>query len=141
MRASTEPVVRAEPNVTPMIDVMLVLLIIFMVVTPALLNGFRAVPPEASNARAHPDTRTDHILGIDLGDRYYLDRQPVSAALLTQRLRLLFAQADNRVLFLQADKDLEYAQVQEALTRVAESGVRVVGMITEPRSKRSALVP
>jgi biopolymer transport protein ExbD len=112
-----------------------------MVVTPALLNGFPAVPPEASNARAHPETRTDHILGIDLGGRYYLDRQPISAALLTQRLRLLFAQTDDRALFLQADKNLDYAHVQEALARAAEGGVRVVGMIAEPRSDSSAPVP
>ncbi|HET7551395.1 MAG TPA: biopolymer transporter ExbD [Gemmatimonadaceae bacterium] len=141
MRASTEPVVRAEPNVTPMIDVMLVLLIIFMVVTPALLNGFPAVPPEASNPTSHPETRKDHILGIDTQGRYYLDKRPISAAQLTERLRLLFAQADNRVLFLQADKDLEYAQVQEALSRAAESGVRVVGMIAEPRRESSARLP
>jgi biopolymer transport protein TolR len=141
MRASTEPGVRAEPNVTPMIDVMLVLLIIFMVLTPALLNGFPAVPPEADNTRAHQETRMDHILGIDLEGRYYLDKRPIPAAQLTQRLRLIFAQTDDRVLFLQADKDLEYAQVQEALARATESGVRVVGMIAEPRPESSARVP
>jgi biopolymer transport protein ExbD len=59
----------------------------------------------------------------------------------TQRLRLLFAQADDRVLFLQADKELEYNRVQQALVRDAESEVRVVGMIAEPRPESSAQVP
>ena len=141
MRASTSPVVRAEPNVTPMIDVMLVLLIIFMVVTPALLNGFPAVPPEASNAKAHPETLTDHVLGIDARGRYYLDKRPISAALLQGRLRALFAQGDDRVLFLQADKNLEYAHVLEAISQASASGVRVVGMIAERRSDSGALAP
>ena len=57
---------QATPNVTPMIDVMLVLLIIFMVVTPMLLAGFNADPPKAINLRDHPeDADNDHVLGID----------------------------------------------------------------------------
>jgi biopolymer transport protein ExbD len=134
-------VVRAEPNVTPMIDVMLVLLIIFMVVTPTLLKGFPAVPPEASNTKAHPETRTDHVLGIDARGRYYLDKRPIPVALLQGRLRDLFAQSDDRVLFLQADENLEYAQVQDALSQAAASGVRAVGMIAERRSDSRALAP
>ena len=141
MHATTSPAVRAEPNVTPMIDVMLVLLIIFMVVTPMLLTGFRAVPPDASNSMAHPETPTDHILGIDVRGQYYLDRQLVPASLLPQRLRLLFAQTEDRVLFLKADKDLQYARVQDALAQAAVSGVRVVGMIAERPSDTRLLVP
>ena len=53
--------VKAEPNVTPMIDVMLVLLIIFMVVTPALLAGFNAVPPQGQNLKDHPEDAEDLI--------------------------------------------------------------------------------
>src|SRR5207342_1065632 len=65
-----------SPNVTPMIDVMLVLLIIFMVVTPALLAGFTAEPPRAVNLKDHPeDSENDHVLGIDVGGRYYLDKK------------------------------------------------------------------
>lgn len=141
MHVSTSPTVRTEPNVTPMIDVMLVLLIIFMVVTPVLLDGFRAVPPDASNSSAHPETPTDHILGIDVRGQYFLDRQHVPASLLPQRLRLLFAQADDGVLFLEADKDLEYGRVQEALAQAAVGGVRVVGMIAERRSDTRAPIP
>jgi biopolymer transport protein ExbD len=141
VHATTNPAVRAEPNVTPTIDVMLVLLIIFMVVTPMLLTGFRAVPPDASNSRAHPEAPTDHILGIDVRGQYYLDRQLVPASLLPQRLRLIFARAEDRVLFLKADKDLEYARVQDALAQAAVGGVRVVGMIAERRSDTRAPVP
>ena len=58
--------VQSTPNVTPMIDVMLVLLIIFMVVAPALMAGFNATPPEGVNLKDHPeDEQTDQVLGID----------------------------------------------------------------------------
>ena len=66
MSSSAGGGVKAEPNVTPMIDVMLVLLIIFMVVTPALLAGFNAQPPQGQNLKDHPeDEETDQVLGID----------------------------------------------------------------------------
>ena len=57
--------VKSEPNVVPMIDVMLVLLIIFMVVLPALTSGFTANPPQGINLKSHPEEDTDQVLGID----------------------------------------------------------------------------
>src|SRR3954462_7413918 len=69
--------VQASPNVTPMIDVMLVLLIIFMVVTPQLLAGFTADPPKAVNLKEHPeDAENDHVLGLDKTGNYFLDKKP-----------------------------------------------------------------
>jgi biopolymer transport protein ExbD len=131
MHATTAIAVRAEPNVTPMIDVMLVLLIIFMVITPMLLDGFRAVPPDATNAKAHPESPAEHVLGIDADGHYFLDRRSIPISLLSQRLGVLFAQSDDRVLFIRADRDVAYGQVQDVIARAAVSGVRVVGMITE----------
>jgi biopolymer transport protein ExbD len=128
----THAPLRAEPNVTPMIDVMLVLLIIFMLVTPVIVNGMRAVPPSAAHVRAHPEEEADHTLGIDRNGEYYLDRRPVPAALLAGRLRTLYAGSTDRVLYLHADRDLGYAVVRDAMEIARESGVRVIGMIAEP---------
>jgi biopolymer transport protein ExbD len=70
--------VQATPNVTPMIDVMLVLLIIFMVVAPALLAGFNADPPKLVNIKDHPeDYHNDQVLGIDNDGKYYLNKKPI----------------------------------------------------------------
>src|SRR5581483_11885669 len=70
--------VQSTPNVTPMVDVMLVLLIIFMVVTPALLAGFTADPPQAQNIKDHPeDDKTDQVLGIDKDGNYYLNKKQI----------------------------------------------------------------
>src|SRR5215208_5828630 len=60
MATGTQGQVKAEPNVTPMIDVMLVLLIIFMLVVPAIAAGFQAVPPQGVNLKAHPEENEDH---------------------------------------------------------------------------------
>src|SRR5882762_5883053 len=70
--------VSSTPNVTPMVDVMLVLLIIFMVVAPALLAGFNAEPPQAQNIKDHPeDDKTDQVLGIDKDGNYYLNKKQI----------------------------------------------------------------
>src|SRR5512146_3380864 len=72
--------VQSTPNVTPMVDVMLVLLIIFMVVAPALLAGFNADPPQAQNIKDHPeDDQSDQVLGIDKDGHYYLNKKPIRA--------------------------------------------------------------
>ncbi len=77
--------VKAEPNVVPMIDVMLVLLIIFMVVTPAITSGFQAVPPDGINLKEHPEEDADVVLGIDKGGKYYLQKVAVTPEALPGR--------------------------------------------------------
>jgi biopolymer transport protein ExbD len=70
--------VKSQPNVVPMIDIMLVLLIIFMIVTPALASGFQATPPEGINLKSHPeDEELDQVLGIDKGGNYYYNQKAV----------------------------------------------------------------
>jgi biopolymer transport protein ExbD len=69
--------VKAEPNVTPMIDVMLVLLIIFMLVVPAISAGFQAIPPQGVNLKPHPEEERDQVLGIDANGQYFLNKAPI----------------------------------------------------------------
>src|SRR5436190_21792522 len=85
--------VQSSPNVTPMIDVMLVLLIIFMVVTPALLAGFQADPPQAQNIKDHPeDDQTDQVFGIDKDGFYYLNKKKISAEEIGPRLHKIYVE-------------------------------------------------
>src|SRR5258708_21092328 len=84
--------VQSTPNVTPMIDVMLVLLIIFMVVTPQLLAGFTADPPKAINLKDHPeDAENDHVLVIDNDGQYYLDTEPYTPESIAPLLTTIYA--------------------------------------------------
>jgi biopolymer transport protein ExbD len=126
-----DSVVNAEINVTPMVDVMLVLLIIFMVITPALA-GYHVTLPKTLTAAPEKEERV--TLGIDDQGRYYLDQrpQPVPPAQLTARLRELYAtRPEDHVLYLKADRGVEYSVVLTAIDAARAAGVRRVGAITE----------
>jgi biopolymer transport protein TolR len=134
MYSSTKSAVQSEPNVTPMIDVMLVLLIIFMVVTPALLAGFNAQPPQGVNLKDHPEVETDQVLGIDATGTYYLNKRPIRKDDLPQMLKTIYdARTEDKILYVKAHKDIEYSKVVDALDVASKNGVRVVGMISEQR--------
>ena len=129
----TPMAVRAEPNVTPMIDVMLVLLIIFMVVGPTLVDGFRAVPPHAQYANRHPDEPGEVVLGIDAQGQLYLNKAAVDSVTLRQRLRTRFrAHPEDRVVFLRADESLPYGELQRAMQLASSAGAQVVGLVSRP---------
>jgi biopolymer transport protein ExbD len=127
--------VRAEPNVTPMIDVMLVLLIIFMVVTPALLAGFNAVPPQGQNLKDHPeDEHTDQVLGIDRDGNYYLNKKPISKQSIEPEIKRIYdARSVDKVMYLKAHREVKYSKVVDATDMASKSGVRVVGLISDQK--------
>jgi biopolymer transport protein TolR len=126
--------IKSEPNVVPMIDVMLVLLIIFMVVTPAITSGFQAVPPDGINLKEHPEDDADIVLGIDKGGKYYLQKQAIKAEDLPAELKRIYdARPDDKVLYLKADRGLKYADIIKAMDIASRNGVTVVGAITDQR--------
>ena len=128
----------ATINVTPMIDVMLVLLIIFMVVTP-ILTQYEATPPTALTARPEPD---DNVitLGVDNRGSFFLEDQPITDGELTPRLLELFrAERGDRLLYLRADRGVSYSRVLDAIEGARAAGVTTIGAITEPlESERAA---
>jgi biopolymer transport protein ExbD len=124
--------VKAEPNVTPMIDVMLVLLIIFMIIVPALNAGFRAQPPHGQNLKAHPEDNSDVVLGIDVNGVYYLNKKPIKNEDLPTLLnQMMSARTEDKIMYLKADKNLDYGKILTAIDIASHNGVRVTGMITE----------
>jgi biopolymer transport protein TolR len=126
--------VKAEPNVTPMIDVMLVLLIIFMLVVPAIQAGFQAVPPQGINLKSHPEEDVDQVLGIDAQGRYYLNKKAIRNDDLERHLKAIYdARTVDKILYLKADKDLEYDKVITAIDIASKAGARVLGAITDQR--------
>ena len=126
--------VKAEPNVTPMIDVMLVLLIIFMIVIPAINSGFNAQPPQGINLKPHPEEDQDQVLGIAADGSYYLNKQRIRNETLPEKLKAIYdARTIDKILYVKADKDLEYVKVIDALDIAAAAGVRVTGLISDQR--------
>jgi biopolymer transport protein ExbD len=128
----------SQINVTPMIDVMLVLLIIFLVVTP-ILTQYEATPPSAITARPEPD---DDVLtlGIDSQGAFYLENEPIATVGLAGALRRAMADQpeDDRVLYLRADRGVSYARVLDAVEAAADAGVATIGAITEPLPEEGA---
>ena len=126
--------VESSPNVTPMIDVMLVLLIIFMLVIPAITAGFQAIPPTGVNLKPHPEEDQDQVLGIDANGQYYLNKKAIKNADLGPMLKQIFETREtDKLLYVKAHKDLQYGKVLDALDIAAHNDVRVTGMITDQR--------
>jgi len=128
----------AEINVTPMVDVMLVLLIIFMVVTVTV--PFTATLPSASHAAPAKEDRV--TLAVDADGRYWIqdvaDPGPIAPAALQGRLAAAYAQrgdADDHVLYLKADEGASYATVMDAVEAARRLGVRRLGMITQGEAR------
>jgi biopolymer transport protein TolR len=129
--------VNADINVTPMIDVMLVLLIIFMVVTPALA-GYTAILPKAKTAAPEKDKRV--TLGIDRQGSFYIEgkqTKKVADAQLADELKAQYAsRPDDHVLYMKADNEAGYDRVLTAIDAARVAGVRRIGAITEmPKAK------
>jgi len=123
---------RAAINVTPMIDVMLVVLMIFMVIVPAITTPVNL--PLAANADPRPVEDDEIILRIDRKGTYTLEnpsRLVTPDELRSELGRLYSGRTRDRVLYLKADADLAFGAVEHAIEIARESGVRVVGAVTE----------
>jgi biopolymer transport protein TolR len=133
--------VKAEPNVVPMIDVMLVLLIIFMITVPALAAGFQAVPPEGVNLKPHPEEDSDQVLGIDASGQYFLNKQPIRNETIGERLKQIYdARTVDKILFVKAHRELQYQKVLDVIDIASKNGVRVVGAISDQRAGTESTV-
>jgi biopolymer transport protein ExbD len=125
--------VKSEPNVVPMIDIMLVLLIIFMIVTPLIAAGFKATLPKGKNLDPRPEGENEVVLGIDQAGNYFLDGRSIPGGTLEDQLRSRFAnRTEDKILYFKADNQLKYSKVQEAVETARKAGVRVMAAITEP---------
>jgi biopolymer transport protein TolR len=134
--------VKAEPNVVPMIDIMLVLLIIFMIITPALAAGFTATPPEGVNLKSHPEENDDQVLGIDSEGQYYLNKRPIRNETLYDQLKSIYdVRTVDKILYVKAHRELEYQKVIDAMDVASKAGVRVVGAISDQRPGTESSVP
>jgi biopolymer transport protein TolR len=121
----------SEINVTPLVDVMLVLLIIFMVTAPMMQSGIGVDLPSAETDSAPAEEGLTLTISAD---RYiHMEDQAVNQFLLEQKLNEYFYGQENKVVFLRADKSLPYGFVIEIVDIIKKSGVQVLGLIIEPK--------
>ena len=121
----------SEINVTPFVDVMLVLLIIFMVTAPMMVQGVDVNLPKAT-AKALKSSEERLIISIDNEMQVYINEQVVSVEFLTQKLTAILENLDNKDVYLKADKEIPYGIVVNVISKIKKAGVDSLGMITLP---------
>jgi biopolymer transport protein ExbD len=125
--------VKSDINVTPLVDVMLVLLIIMMIVAPLLQQGVSVKLPVATNTTEKPDTQEQTVLAIDSNKRFYLNAVPVQKDDLQRRVTEILESKKDRIVIIKADEDVEYSAVMDAMDQLRASGIEDMGLITDPR--------
>jgi biopolymer transport protein TolR len=129
--------VKSDINVTPLVDVMLVLLIIMMIVAPLLQQGVSVKLPVAANTTEKPDTQEQTVLAIDSNKRFYLNAVPVLKDDLQRRVTEILESKKDRIVIIKADEDVEYSAVMDAMDQLRASGIEDMGLITDPRRSAS----
>ena len=124
---------KSEINVTPFVDVMLVLLIIFMVTAPLMQQG---IDVDLPNTTTQPLRVQDEplILTVDKNGAYRLGRREIAPAELREKLEAIFEGRDSKEIFLRADENVAYRFVVKALAAARQAGATKLGMVTEPES-------
>jgi biopolymer transport protein TolR len=124
---------KSEINVTPFVDVMLVLLIIFMVTAPLMHQGIDVDLPETTTQpiRVKSDPL---ILSVKRDGKYYLGRKEVELTDLVSKLEALFDARDSKEVFLRADRNAPYGVVVKAMAAAREAGSMQLGIVTEPEN-------
>lgn len=121
----------SEINVTPFVDVMLVLLIIFMVAAPMMVEGVDVNLPRASSAPL--EAEEDHlVISIKKDSQVYINDQLVDIGFLTEKLQKILENVEKRDLYLRADKDIPYGVVVNVMAKVKAAGITSLGMVTLP---------
>jgi len=121
----------ADINVTPLVDVMLVLLIIFMVTAPMLHQGVSVSLPKTETTNLPSSVEDPIILSITSDGRYYINEAPVARGLLRDRLNAFLRTRKDRTVFLKADRSLSVGTVVETLDVLNRMGIENLGFITD----------
>ncbi len=120
----------SEINVTPFVDVMMVLLVIFMITAPMLQQGVDVNLPKARGKALPASERV--VITVKKNSRIYINKAEIAVSELQKKLKLIFANRENKEIFLKADKSVPYGVVATVMGEIREAGIDKLGMVTEP---------
>jgi biopolymer transport protein TolR len=125
--------VKSDINVTPLVDVMLVLLIIMMIVAPLLQQGVPLTLPTAANTAEKPETQEQTVLAITADKRFYVNSQQIPKDRLVERVAQVLEDKAQKIVIIKADQDATYGDVMEAMDSLRSAGIEDMGLITDPK--------
>jgi biopolymer transport protein TolR len=131
--------VKSDINVTPLVDVMLVLLIIMMLVAPMLQQGVSVRLPTAENTTDKPETQEQTVVAIAANGSMYLNAKPLQEAELATRINEILETRKEKVVLIKADEDAQYGTVMAAMDQLRQAGVEDIGLITERKKTAGAV--
>ena len=127
--------IKSDINVTPLVDVMLVLLIIMMIVAPLLQQGVPVNLPQASNSTEKPETQDQTVVTIDRNKDVYLNAVPVASGQLQGRIKEVLEDKSDKIVIIKADEEAPYSAVMDTMDELRHAGIEDMGLITETRRK------
>ncbi len=124
----------AEINVTPMVDIMLVLLIVFMITAPLLTTGVDVSLPKSRSENLPAPNETPLSVSVDAVGNVYIQDTATEIDELTSKLYAITGEGYEERIFLRADEAVDYGRVMEVMTRMQKAGFRNIAMVTDPKA-------
>ena len=125
--------VKSDINVTPLCDVMLVLLIIMMIVAPLLQQGVSVSLPQANNTTDKPETQGQTVIAISKDKAMYLNAKPVLEQELGTKVNELLENQKEKIILIKADAEVDYGTVMAMMDSLRQAGLEDIGLITDPK--------
>jgi biopolymer transport protein ExbD len=129
---------KADINVTPLVDVMLVLLIIMMLIAPMLQQGVAVRLPESNYRVDKPDTQEQTVVAIDAGNQFYVNALPVRKDDLVTKVQAALEDRKEKIVYLKGDADAKYSAIMEVMDALRKAQIDNIALITEQKKKPGA---
>ena len=125
--------VKSDINVTPLVDVMLVLLIIMMLIAPMLQKGVNVKLPEAANTLDKPDTQTQTVVAIDSANQFWVNGIQVQKSDFADKVKTVLEDKTEKVVLIKGDTDATYGEIMRAMDDLRKAQIEDIGLITEKK--------
>jgi len=129
--------VKSDINVTPLVDVMLVLLIIMMLIAPMLQQGVSLRLPTATNTVDKPESQDQTVISVAANKEIYLNAKPIREVDLAQKITDILEGKTEKIVLIKADEEVEYGTVMAVMDQLRQAAIEDVGLITEKRKVAS----
>ncbi len=133
MSAGSRGGLNSDINVTPLVDVMLVLLIIMMLIAPMLQKGVPVTLPVADNTVDKPETQDQTVVAVDARNRFYVNSIEYPRAEVADRVKAALEDKTERIVLIKGDQDAQYSSIMAVMDDLRKAQIEDIGLITDPK--------